>query len=152
MKSAPIRNEQDFDALVARVSTEPELMYRNYRETLLRPWPFFVNLPYIDTEHNQMEFSWGVSYEVRGEPVTYDYILARDCDFTDVITSGERLTVPYFTWSILPPGAYFLKVTATNRSGYTTDCFDYVSDDEKHYGCYGFIVREDGTIAHYLEG
>ena len=147
-ENTPIRNEEDYDALVARISEEPELMYHNYLETLQRPWPFFVNLPYVNAESGRTEFSWGVSYEVHGEPVTYDYILARDYDFTDVITSGERLTVPFFTWTVLPPGVYFLKVTATNRSGYTTDCFDYIFDHDKHYGCYSFVVEADGTIVY----
>ncbi len=142
--------EEDFDMLVASIYGEPELQYREFQESLLRPWPFFVDLPRMDTENGRLDFSWGVSYEPRGEPVTYDYILARDYAFTDVIVSGERLSVPYFTIDMLPAGTYFLKVIAKNRSGYAVDCFDYFSANGKYYGCYGFIVQEDGTIISYV--
>ena len=145
-------DEETYDMLVEKINDELAFHYRTFQETLLRPWPFFVDLPRINHENNRMEFTWGVSYEVHGEPVTYDYILARDYAFTDVIDRGERLTVPYFSYDILPPGEYFLKVTATNRSGYTTDCFDYYYAVDKKYGCYCFIVREDGTVDYYLEG
>lgn len=138
--------EDVYDMLVAELCGEPEVQYRAFRESMLRPWPFFVDLPRVNEENDRMEFSWGVSYDVHGESVTYDYILARDYDFSDVIEHGEKLTVPYFYRDILPAGEYYLKVTATNRSGHTTDCFDYFFAEEKKYGCYGFIVEADGTV------
>ncbi len=141
-------DEETYDMLAEKISDEPAFQYLTYRETLLRPWPFFVDLPRLNRENDRMEFTWGVSYEIHGEPVTYDYILARDFDFTDVIEHGEKLTVPYFYRDILPAGVYYLKVTATNRSGHTTDCFDYFYDRGKKYGCYSFVIEADGTIVY----
>ncbi len=147
--------EDVYDELIGMIPLEAEFQYQTYQETLLRPWPFFIDLPHTDAENGRMEFTWGTSYEVRGEAVTYDCILARDCHFEDVIAGREGLSVPYFSTEMLPPGKYFLKVTARNASGYMSDCFDYYfddSDDEgKHYGCYCFIVTEDGTVKYYLE-
>ncbi len=144
-----ILTEEKYDSLIPTIRMEPVTQRRIFIESLQRPWPFFVDLPQIDEENQQMEFSWGIAYDTRGEPVTYDFALARDYSFTDVIAHEERMTVPYFNWDILPPGKYFLKVTATNRSGYTTDCFDYFVASGKHYGCYGFTIQEDGTVAYY---
>ena len=44
-------------------------------------------------------------------------------------------------------------MTATNESGYTTDCFDYydINNVGKIYGCYRFVVLEDGTITYEAE-
>ncbi len=80
--------------------------------------------------------------------MTYEYILATDYLFENVIDRREGLPVPTATTAPLSPGTYFLRVRATNASGRSTDCFDYysVSAYGKVYGCYCFVVREDGTI------
>ena len=47
----------------------------------------------------------------------------------------------------LPAGQYFLRVRATNESGYTQDAFDYyVTEAGKHYGMICFYVQPDGSI------
>ena len=116
------------------------------------PWPFFVALP--EKDHGKLVFSWESSYDPGGESVTYDYVLARDYDFTDVITRGSKLDVPSFEYDMLEPGEYYLKVVAENESGYRVDCFDYqsVSGKGKKYGCYKFYVLEDGTVSIYEDG
>ncbi len=98
-----ILTEEKYDSLIPTIRMEPVTQRRIFIESLQRPWPFFVDLPQIDEENQQMEFSWGIAYDTRGEPVTYDFALARDYSFTDVIAHEERMTVPYFNWDILPP-------------------------------------------------
>ena len=85
--------------------------------------------------------------------MTYAYQVATDYGFENVLYEDSGLSIPFVEAERLEPGTYYLKVTATNESGYTTDCFDYysLSNRGKVYGCYQFIVYEDGTITYEAE-
>ena len=130
------------------LSSEIQLNYTYYQESLSRPWPFFVNLPEYNGDN--VFFSWGASYDIRGESVTYAYRLATDYEFHNILSEDSGLSVPYAKIGKPDPGTYYLKVTATNESGHTTDCFDYyrVANVGKIYGCYSFEVEQDGTISY----
>ena len=143
---------EEYEALASLIPDDIDENYRQYQESLNMPWPFFVALP--EKDHGKLVFSWESSYDPGGESVTYDYVLARDYDFTDVITRGSKLDVPSFEYDMLEPGEYYLKVVAENESGYRVDCFDYqsVSGKGKKYGCYKFYVLEDGTVSIYEDG
>lgn len=142
---------EEYDQYVGMLASEIQINYNYYLESLNRPWPFYVNLPEYNGE--ELYFSWGTSYDIRGESVTYAYRLATDYEFRNVLSEGSGLTIPYARTGKLEPGTYYLKVTATNESGCTTDCFDYysVSGVGKVYGCYQFIVQQDGTISYAAE-
>lgn len=137
---------QVYDELTSKLGSEVDRNYRVYKESLKNPWPFYVDMPKANKDTGRLILSWGISYDINEETVTYDYELARDYKFTDVISSGEDLEVPLVTVPLPEAGKYFLKVTATNESGYTTDCFDYYSVDDygKNYGCYGFVIKPNG--------
>lgn len=140
-----------YDRYVATLSEEISLNYGYYQQSLERPWPFYVNLP--ESADGRFRLSWGKAYDIRGESVTYNYQLAMDYAFQQIIAEGKNLTIPYAEIAALEPGTYYLKVTAANESGHTTDCFDYyvVSGLGKVYGCYPFAVADDGTVS-YLAG
>ena len=98
-----------------------------------------------------MVISWDASYDINGEAVTYDYIIAKDYHFEDVVMEGYMQIAPSNTIEPLSPGKYFLRVRATNESGYTQDCFDYYSARHggKVYGCLAFEIKGDGTATYY---
>ena len=148
---APIKNPVVYDRLVAMIGSQIERNYQYYFESLDNPWPFYVDVPELDADGNELILSWGASYDINEEPVTYDYILATDYDFENVIDHREGLSVPTATTKLLPAGTYFLRVRATNASGHSTDCFDYYSTHKngKAYGCYCFVVQADGTAKAY---
>ena len=137
-----------FDHLVSLMSSEIDMNYGYYQESLKRSWPFFVNPPEDNGEG--FFYSWGGSYDIHGESVTYSYQLATDCEFQNVIAEDSGLSIPYAKSERLEPGTYYLRVQATNESGYTTDCYDYYKAPKggKVYGCYQFFVLEDGTITN----
>ena len=142
-----------YDELTSKLGSEVDRNYRVFKETMKKPWPFYVDMPKVNRSTGKLILSWGISYDINEEDVTYDYKLARDYGFTDVISQGYDLEVPLVTVPLPEPGVYFLKVTATNESGYTTDCFDYFSVDDygKNYGCYGFRIKENGETEVYSE-
>ena len=142
---------EEYDQYVQMLSSEIQINYNSYLESLERPWPFFVNLP--EDHGEELYFSWGTSYDIQGESVTYAYQLATDYEFQNVLSEGSGLSIPYAKTAKLAPGTYYLKVTATNESGHTTDCFDYysISNVGKIYGCYRFFIQQDGTISYEAE-
>lgn len=143
---------EEYDQYVGRLASEIQINYNYYLESLDRPWPFFVNFP--ENNGDEFLFSWGTSYDCRGESVTYAYQLATDYQFQNVLSEGSGLSIPYAKTGTLAPGTYYLKVTATNASGHTTDCFDYYSIPNvgKIYGCYPFSVQPDGSLSYGAGG
>ena len=73
--------------------------------------------------------------------------LSSDYLFQNIIQSERGLRIPETEMEQLPPGQYFVRVTATNESGKSQTAFDYsVIDEGKVYGTKCFYVLEDGTI------
>ena len=142
-----------YDKMTDDLGAEIDENYKYFLESMRNPWPFYVDLPRVHKETDKLILSWGISYDINEEDVTYDYILARDYDFTDVVSRGEDLLTPLASVDVPDPGIYYLKVRATNASGYTTDCFDYFSIDDygKKYGCYGFKLNTDMSVDIYYE-
>ena len=94
---------------------------------------------------------WDASYDFDGEMISYRATLARDPDFADVLTMEEDLVVPQLSVEDPGEGQYFLKVEATNASGYTQVAFDtYVRVDNsasgKVYGTLCFYIMADGSV------
>ena len=77
----------------------------------------------------------GPPYNFKVEEIHYTVELAKDYLFNTVFYRQENLILPELTMYTLPAGQYFLRVRATNASGYTQDAFDYyVTEAGKHYG------------------
>ena len=151
--SGSVIEEKQFDQMIAGFPDEVEHQYQAFQESMKKPWPFFVGVPSVQEDNkDKLTLSWGVSYDYGGEEVTYSYLLATDPYFKHVIDSAEGIRIPVATTDILPPGTYYLRVVATNRSGYSMDCFDYANEKNagKIYGCYVFVVNEDGTMVPYV--
>lgn len=139
--------EWEYNGLIKRLGSEAESYYRIYYDTLKRPWPFFIGMPVLDTENNETLLIWDASYDVNGEDITYDLYLSTDYNLEEIIEERHDLRTPIASMELLSPGTYYLRVTATNESGYTQDCFDYVSvrGFGKAYGLLGFTINPDYT-------
>ncbi|MGN0360872.1 MAG: CotH kinase family protein [Hominisplanchenecus sp.] len=134
-----------YDELVEAMVPELQGNVQNYRDSLEKPWPFYVGTPY--EEGGQMLVDWDAAYDIDGESITYSFTLAGDYDFRDVILHKKGIRIPGISFDTLPPGEYFIRVRAKNTSGYEQDCYDYYATDQgKIYGAFRFIVQEDGSI------
>ena len=147
-------DEEKFNYIANALPSEIDLNYQYYLESLEKPWPFYVGLP--EETEDGLRVNWDVAYDMDGEDITYTCILARDPGFTDVIARADGIRVPGTDFDVqLAPGQYFIRVQATNESGYTMENFDYYTKDEtfkgKRYGCFVFQVDEDGTYVEIEE-
>ena len=108
--------------------------------------PFYIGEPQV--VNGSLLLTWDPSYNFEIENIYYTVELAKDYLFTTTFFRQENLILPELTMDTLPAGQYFLRVRATNASGYTQDAFDYyVTEAGKHYGMLCFYVQPDGSIA-----
>ena len=147
-ENARIKDSALYDELTDGIGDEVMDNYHTFKETMKKPWPFFVDYPQADRDNSELTLSWGAAYDTQTDEVTYEYILARDYLFKDVVEQKAGLTAPFDRIGIPAPGTYYLKVKATNKSGYYSECFDYTEIDDvgNVYGCYSFVVEDDRSI------
>ena len=142
----PITQVQYADML-NYLPSEVERNYQLYLESLVSPMPFFIGLP--QKQETGLKFNWNSSYDFGEETITYTIEIDDDYSFSNPIIREEGLFVPEYDYSeTLPAGQYFVRVKATNESGYEQYAFDYyvTSESIKKYGVLCFYVLEDGTI------
>ena len=111
--------------------------------------PFYISTPVL--EDGELALSWDASYDFDGEMISYRVTLARDPDLADVVATEDDLIIPQLSVDDPGEGQYFLKVEATNESGYTQVAFDtYVRTDDtalgKAYGTLCFYIMADGSV------
>ena len=135
---------RQYDAIAAGLPDLIESYYQSYKASLDHPMPFYVDAPAVGD--GTLSLSWQTSYDFDAEDITYHVTLARDYLYRDVLLD----TVTDMPAASLPDpgrGQYFLKVTATNASGFMQDCFDYyVTDRGKVYGTYCFYLDGTGDV------
>ena len=142
----PITQAQ-YDDMLNYLPSEVERNYQLYLESLVSPMPFFIGLP--QKQETGLKFNWNSSYDFGEETITYTIEIDDDYSFSNPIIREEGLFVPEYDYSeTLPAGQYFVRVKATNESGYEQYAFDYyvTSESIKKYGVLCFYVLEDGTI------
>ena len=141
--------QEEYDALARKVPGLIERYHQDYLESLEKPMPFFVGVPKMNG--GVLSLTWDNSYDFDAEDITYHVTLARDYLYTDVLFETET-RLPLAQCAAPGPGQYFLKVTSTNESGYTQDCFDYyVTGDGKVYGTFCFYIMEDGHVEGFVD-
>lgn len=143
--NVPITHDE-YEEVLKSIWPEIDENYNYYWESYRKPMPFFIGKPQV--VNGSLLLNWDPSYNFEIENVYYTVELAKDYLFTTTFFRQENLILPELTMDTLPAGQYFLRVRATNASGYTQDAFDYyVTETGKHYGMICFYVQPDGSIA-----
>ena len=107
--------------------------------------PFYIGTPSL--RNGVLQLSWDSSYDFNAEDITYTVELARDYQFQQVLYREEHVVLPMVQTAAPRAGQYFIRVRATNASGYTQDAFDYYAiDTGKVYGVKCFYIQPDGTV------
>ena len=143
--NVPITHDE-YEGVLKSIWPEIDENYNYYWESYRKPMPFFIGKPQV--VNGSLLLNWDPSYNFEIENIYYTVELAKDYLFTTTFFRQENLILPELTMDTLPAGQYFLRVRATNASGYTQDAFDYyVTETGKHYGMICFYVQPDGSIA-----
>ena len=143
--NVPITHDE-YEEVLKSIWPEIDENYNYYWESYRKPMPFFIGKPQV--VNGSLLLNWDPSYNFEIENIYYTVELAKDYLFTTTFFRQENLILPELTMDTLPAGQYFLRVRATNASGYTQNAFDYyVTETGKHYGMICFYVQPDGSIA-----
>ena len=140
----------DYNMVFELLPTEMQLNYEYYLESLESPMPFFLGEPQI--VDNKIIFNWDEAYDFDAQNITYQFVLSKNWDLTDIIYQQEITNFLEIEVDLLEPGQYFWRVIAVNEDGKTQYPFDYFRDIEGtyHYGMRYFYILSDGqttTIA-----
>ena len=135
----------EYEQVAAGLWTEISENYTDYRESYLKPMPFYIGTPMSD--NGQLLIGWDPSYDFGNEDITYTVELSRNYTFNTVIFRQENIVLPQIQMDLPAAGQYFVRIRAVNASGYRQDAFDYyVTDEGKHYGIQCFYIEPDGSI------
>lgn len=134
-----------YNTVAQALPEEIEENYQQYPEGYHNPMPFYIGLPQI--ANGQLQLNWDTSYDFDAEDISYTVELARDYQFRQMVYREEHVVLPLTQTAAPAAGQYFIRVRATNTSGYTQDAFDYyVIDSGKVYGVKCFYIQPDGTV------
>lgn len=143
--------ESDYDLVCQELWTEIETNYRQYKESLEHPMPFYIGAP--QAADDVTEFMWDNAYDFDNENVRYSFELADNLEFKNPIATEQNISFPGYTYKgTLEPGQYFVRIKAVNESGKEQYAFDYyvTSDSKKAFGIMSFYVMQDGSIEVYM--
>ena len=134
-----------YDMVAKALPEEIEENYQQYPEGYHYPMPFYIGTPSL--QNGVLQLSWDTSYDFNAEDISYTVELARDYQFRQMVYREEHVVLPLTQTAAPAAGQYFIRVRATNASGYTQDAFDYyVIDSGKVYGVKCFYIQPDGTV------
>lgn len=134
-----------YNTVAQALPEEIEENYQQYPEGYHYPMPFYIGLPSL--QNGVLQLSWDSSYDFNAEDISYTVEIARDYQFRQVLYRQEHVVLPVVQAEAPGAGQYFIRVRATNTSGYTQDAFDYyVIDTGKVYGVKCFYIQPDGTV------
>ena len=137
-------SSSQYDYVISHYADEIEQNYRNYFESYNRPMPFYIGAPTINED--VIYVKWDESFDFDAENITYTCSLSDDMYFRSVIDEKETMLTGT-EFEMQDPGHYYVKVIATNSSGYSQSAFDYLSlDAEKLFGVVSFWIDNDGNI------
>ena len=141
--------QAEFDMLLESLPKELETSYQFYKESLMKPMPFFLGTPEA-YGRDGLRFVWEPAYSFDSLRITYKAEIATAKEFLpeDIVLEQDGLTYPALFIQMLPNGRYFLRVTATDERGYSQKALDYyVGDDFIHrYGMRDFEIQDGEVI------
>lgn len=120
--------QEDYAKLVDRLAEQVDENYFTYYDTLESPWPFHILEP--DQSQGTVLLRWEASTAMDMD-VTYTVELEDSWDFENPILRVTDLEGTSYDAGVLPPGQYFLRVTAKADSGFTQQAFESYNTEKK---------------------
>lgn len=145
---APL-TEEEYDIVAKNLASEISDNYQRYQQSLQKPMPFYIGVPQKTAKGYTVQ--WDAAFDFDREDITYTFALSQDYTFQTTLYQNDTLTIPTVDFQKLPEGQYFMRVTATNTSGYTQTAFDYYrAENDKIYGTKCFYIDEKGNVVEDL--
>lgn len=117
-----------------RIVETPSRSMARFEEDLKKPKPVFLG----DVTQNgqQLNFTWDHSFDLQGDDLFYDWSVAKDPAFTQIVGQQSNLTTTKLTVDKLKPGTYYWKVIIRDKEGNKQVAFDTYEDEEgdPHFG------------------
>jgi spore coat protein H len=140
--------QQAYDLAYSLIPNEPKLNFTFYEEALEEPLPFFLGTPESLLDEGKFRFTWEEAYDFKAEDISYQFMVATDWEFKNVIRDVTLINTNQVEVPKLEPGTYFWRVLATNERGKTQVPFDFYVDSfyVPHYGLKYLYISPDGEI------
>lgn len=132
--------EEDYQKLVELLAGQVDENYYAYYDTLESPWPFHLLEP--DQSGGNVVLRWEASTAMNMD-VTYTVELDNSWDFDAPILRLTEFEGTEYNAGSLPPGQYFLRVTAKADSGYTQEAFETYNTEKK--------TEVEGVLCFYVQ-
>ncbi|NOU84529.1 hypothetical protein GC102_01880 [Paenibacillus sp. LMG 31460] len=114
-----------------RIEGVPLRSLERFKEDVEKPKPFFMGD--LIHENGKYRFEWDPSFDLQGDDLTYDWILAKDPEFTEVVEQRKKLKETSVELNSLKPGEYYWKVIVQDSKGHQQIAFELQSIDNKPY-------------------
>lgn len=106
------------------------------------PAPMYVAAP-EKQEDGSVKFSWNASYSYQGRPITYNVKVYSDYNMNNLLWEKENIATTYCEKEDgLPPGIYYLYVTAVDSQGneqLSMERFETMLTEVKGYNVNGLL-------------
>jgi spore coat protein H len=95
---------------IDRLADIPEQSCQKFLATLERPMPVFLDDP--EVKGGRIYLRWDESYDLQGDGLTYDVLVADDYHFEpeDVVYERPGLTTTSHDFPVLPAGTYYFRL------------------------------------------
>ena len=138
MKKAPDINFlpsqlNKLDEEYKKIEGVPLRSLERFKQDVEKPKPFYLGN--LQHENGKYRFEWDPAFDLQGDDLTYEWTLAKDPAFTQIIEQRKNLRETSVELSSLKSGEYFWKVIVQDGKGHQQIAFDsYETDDKPYYG------------------
>ncbi|WP_372629186.1 exopolysaccharide Pel transporter PelG [Cohnella sp.] len=130
-----------YDQDIQRIIDTPKRGLERYYDDLEKPKPFYLNE--ATQRDGRLYFDWGVSFDLQDDELTYEMVIAKNKEFTDVVYENKQLREISHSIPELAPGRYFWRVDVVDGKGNRQFNFEIYTDEEgeMYYGIKDFEVN-----------
>lgn len=129
----------DVSKIYDKLPDIPAMGIKLFEQDLEKPKPFYMDS--VDIQNGTMKFSWGVSYDLQGDDLVYDWEIALDPQFTQIVDAKKGISGNEITINKLRPNNYYWKVVVRDSKGNSQIPFDLYEDEEDN-SYYGIMKLE----------
>jgi len=136
-----------YETSLEQIPTEIQVNYDLYLESLQSPMPFFLGTPKANGD--SLVFNWGESYDFNAQNITYDFVVSRNWQFSDIVYEKTISGLTLIEIEKLEPGTYFWRVIATNESGKSQLPFDSYRESgssQQYFGMKYLQITSNGQV------